>query len=190
MTVEVVVQRKPCLRRSSVALIALILASCGKSAPPGAATLAAWAQFRACVTSVIDNPEYDALRVHTLDLDTVQPAGSEVADETIPSVKDARMFAARFDAVNPCREDLLRAVAIPRPDLVPVLADEFKAAGAISELVVERQVTWAEAARRAQVLSSDVRQKVAAADLEWAADVIPFHQPDMAQLRAAAARSQ
>ena len=191
MTAEVAVQRKLCLRSSGVALIALILASCGKSAPPGAATLEAWVQFRTCVTSVIEKPEYGALRVHTLDLDTMQPARPElVADETIPSAQDARLFAARFDAVNPCREDLQRVVAIPRPDLVPILADEFKAAGAISELVVERQVTWAEAARRAQELSSDVRQKVAAADLEWTADIIPFHQPDMAQIRAAAARSQ
>jgi hypothetical protein len=147
-------------------------------------------QFRTCVTSVIEKPKYDQLRVHTVDLDTMQAARAELTDEAIPSPQDARLFAARFDAVNPCREDLLRAVAIPRPDLVPILADEFKAAGAISELVVERQVTWAEAARRAQELSSDVRQKVAAADLEWTADVIPFHQPDMAQIRAAAARSQ
>ena len=183
-------QRKLCLRSSGVALIALILASCGKSAPPGAATLEAWVQFRTCVTSVIEKPEYDQLRVYTVDLDTLQPARAELTDEAIPSAQDARLFAARFDAVNPCREDLLRAVAIPRPDLVPILADEFKAAGAISELVVERQVTWAEAARRAQELSSDVRQKVAAADLEWTADIIPFHQPDMAQIRAAAARSQ
>lgn len=183
-------QRKVCLRRSSVAWIALVLASCGQAAPPGAATLEAWVQFRACVTSVIEKPEYDQLRRHTLDLDTMQPARAELTDETIPSAQDARLFAARFDAVNPCREDLLRAVAIPRPDLAPVLADEFKAAGAVSELIVERQVTWAEAARRAQGLSSDVRQKVAAADLEWAADITPFHQPDMAQIRAAAARSQ
>jgi hypothetical protein len=183
-------RRKLCLRRSSVALIASILASCGKAAPPGAATLEAWAQFQACVTSVIDKPEYAALRVHTLDLDAMQPARAELADETIPSAQDARLFAARFDAVNPCREDFLRAVAIPRPDLAAVLEDEFRAAGAISELVAERQVTWAEAARRAQALSSDARQKVAAADLEWTADIIPFHQPDMAQLRAAAARSQ
>ena len=57
-------------------------------------------------------------------------------------------------------------------------------------LVVERQVTWAEAARRAQILSSDLRQKVAMADLEWTADMIPFHQPDMAQYRAAAGQSR
>ena len=83
-------------------------------------------------------------------------ARAELADETIPSAQDARLFAARFDAVNPCREDLLmRAVVIPRPDLAPVLAHEF-----------------------------------AAADLEWTADIIPFHQPDMAQIRDAAARSQ
>ena len=112
------------------------------------------------------------------------------SEANVPSAQDVRLFAARFDAVDPCREDLLRAVAIPRSDLVPVLVDEFKATGAISGLVVERQVTWAEAARRAQVLLSDVRQKVAATDPEWTADIIPFHQPDMAQVRAAAARSQ
>jgi hypothetical protein len=134
--------------------------------------------------------EVGRTRVHTLDLDAMQPALAELADETIPSAQDARRFAARFDAVNPCREDFLRAVAVPRPDLAAVLSDDFNAAGAISELVVERQVTWAEAARRAQALSGDARQKVAAADLEWTADIIPFHQPDMAQLRAAAARSQ
>jgi hypothetical protein len=139
---------------------------------------------------VIEKPEYDQLRGHILDLDTMQPAAADLADETIPSAQDARLFAARFDAVNPCREDFLRAVAIARPDLAPVLADEFKAAGAISELIVERRVTWAEAARRSQELSSDVRQNVAAADLEWAADITPFHQPDMAQIRAAVARSQ
>ena len=92
--------------------------------------------------------------------------------------------------MNPCRENFLAVVAIPRPDLAPVLADEFKAAGTISELVVERQVTWAEAARRAQVLSRDVRQKVAAADLEWTADINPFHQPNMAQIQGAAVRSR
>jgi hypothetical protein len=174
----------------SVVLIALILANCAKATPPGTATLEAWAQFEACVDSVIDKPEYTALRVHTLDLDTMQPAPAELADETIPTAEDAWLFAVRFDEVNPCREDCLKAVAIPRPDLVPVLADEFKAAGAISVLVVDRQVTWAEAARRAQMLFSDMRQKVAAADLEWTADIIPFHQPDMAQLRAAAAQSR
>jgi hypothetical protein len=40
------------------------------------------------------------------------------------------------------------------------------------------------------VSPSIARRKVAAADLGWTADMIPFHQPDMAQLRAAAARSQ
>lgn len=182
--------RKLCLRHSSAAFIALILASCGTAAAPGATTLKAWEQFKACVASVIDKPEYVALRVHTLDLDTMQPAPAELADETVPFAQDARLFAARFDEVNPCREDFLREVAIPRPDLTPVLADEFKVADAISVLVVERQVTWAEAARRAQVLSSDIRQRVAEADLEWTAHIIPFRESNMAQLRAAVAQSQ
>jgi hypothetical protein len=81
------VWKKPCLRRSSAALIALILASCGKPVPPGAATSEAWEQFKACVASVIDKPEYAALRVHTLDPDTMQPAPAELADETVPSAQ-------------------------------------------------------------------------------------------------------
>jgi hypothetical protein len=68
------------------------------------------------VTSVIDKPEYAALRWHKFDLDTMQPEQDELADENIPSAQDARLLAARFDAVDPCRENFLRAVAIPRPD--------------------------------------------------------------------------
>ena len=111
-------QRRLCHRHSGVVLIGLILAGCSKAAP-GAATLEAWAQFKACVTSVIDKPQYAALRAHTLDLDTMQPAPAELANETVPSAEDAQLFAARFDEVNPCREDLLRAVAIVRPEFDP-----------------------------------------------------------------------
>ena len=145
---EVTVHKEHRLGSSSVVLIALILANCAKAPPPGA-DLGGLGQFKTCVTSVIDKPEYAAVRVHTLDLDTMQPAPAELADETIPTAEDARLFAVRFDEVNPCREEFLKAIAIPRPN-------------------------WA---------------SVVAADLEWTAGIIPFHQPDMAQLRAAAARS-
>ena len=157
---------------------------------PGWATQEAWEQFKACVASVRDRPEYASLLVHTLDLDTMQPAMGQLTDETIPSEQDARLFAARFDKVNKCRDDLLMAVAIPRPDLAPILDDEFTQADAIAVLVVERKITWAEAATRSQALSSDVRQKIKTADLQWIGHSNPFHQADMAQLQAAAARSQ
>src|SRR3984957_10851589 len=118
----------------------------------------------------MDQSEYAALLVHTLDLDTMQPTITQLTDETIPSEQDARLFAARFDATNRCREELLMDIAIPRPDLAPILADEFTQAGTIAVLVVERKVTWAEAARRSQMLSGDLRQRITAADLQWIAD--------------------
>jgi hypothetical protein len=183
------------LGRSSLAVIVLILAGCSTAAhrqaqQPGWAAQEAWAQFKTCVKSVIDEPEYAGLLVHSLDLDTMQPATGQLIDETIPSEQDARLFAARFDETNRCREELLMAVAIPRPDLAPILADEFIQAGAIALLIVERKVTWAEAAQRSKVLSGDLRQRIAAADLQWMVDLNPFHQADMAQLQAAAAQSQ
>jgi hypothetical protein len=138
----------------------------------------------------MDKPEYAALLGHGLDLDTMQPTTAQLTDETIPSEQDARLFAARFDETGRCREGLLTDVAIPRPDLTPILADAFTQAGAIGVLVVERDVTWAEAARRSQVLLDDMRKRIAAADLQWVADLNPFHQADMAQLQAAAVQSQ
>ncbi len=188
-------QRKLRLGLSSIALIALIVAGCSTAAHrqaqlPGWATQEAWAEFKACVKSVMDQSEYAALLVHTLDLDTMQPTTTQLTDETIPSEQDARVFAARFDETNRCREELLTDIAIPRPDLTPILADEFTQAGAIAVLVVARRVTWAEAARRSQMLSGDLRQRITAADLQWIADLNPFHQADMAQLQAAAAQSE
>jgi hypothetical protein len=192
---EATLRRKLHLRRSSIALIVLILVGCSTSAnrhaqQPGWATQEAWAQFKACVRSVTGRPEYASLRMHTPDLDTMQPAIAQLTDETIPSEQDARLFAARFDKVNKCRDDLLMAVSIPRPDLTPILEDEFTQSDAIAVLIVERKITWAEAATRSQTLSSDVRQKIKAADLQWIAHLNPFHQADMAQLQAASARSQ
>jgi hypothetical protein len=183
------------LHLSGVALIALILVGCGTTVnrhaqQPGWATQEAWAQFKACARSVTDRPEYASLLAHTPDLDTMQPAMAQLTDETIPSEQDARLFATRFDKVNKCRDDLLMAVSTPRPDLTPILEDEFTQSGAIAVLIVDRKITWAEAARRSQALSSDVRQKIKVADLQWIAHLNPFHQADMAQLQAAAAGSQ
>jgi hypothetical protein len=188
------VQRRLRLRRSSIALFALILAGCSteadRQAPQPGATQQAWEQFKVCAQRVTDKPEYAALQVHTVNLDTMQPTMAQLTDETIPSEQDARLFAARFDNVNSCRESFLMAVSIPRPDLAPVLADQFTQSGAIALLVVEQKVTWAEAARRALGLWNDTQRKIAAANLEWIADLNPFRQPTMAQIQAAAAGRQ
>ena len=185
--------RKPCFRRSGIAF-ALILAGCsteaGRQAQQPGATRQAWEQFKACAQRVIDKQEYAALQVHTVNLDTMQPTTTQLTDETIPSEQDARLFAARFDDVNPCRESFLTAVSMPRPDLAPVLADQFTQSGAIAMLIVEQRVTWAEAARRALALWNDTQHKIAAANLEWIADLNPFRQPTMAQIQAAAAGRQ
>lgn len=185
-------QRKLHQGHNSIALIALLLAGCSTAAQqahqPGEAAQEAWEHFKACAKPVIDKPEYATLQGRTLDLDTMQPTMAQLTDETIPSEQDARLFAARFDEVNPCREYLLREVSITRPDLLPILADQFAQSGAIAVLVVERTITWADAARRSQSLWSDIRQQITAADLQWIGDLNPFHQPTMAQRQAAAAQ--
>ena len=52
--------------------------------------------------------------------------------------------------------------------------------------MVERKITWAEAARRSQAEASETRQKLVAADREWAAELNNAHQAELAHRQAAA----
>jgi hypothetical protein len=177
---------------SCVVLLALAVVGCGTAAQrqaqqSGAATREAIAQFKACSRAVRDKPEYASLLVHSSDLETGQPSMAQLTDETIPSEQDARLFAERFDEAGPCRGHLLTAISAARPDLVPVLADGMTQGSAIAVLVVEQKITWAEAARRTQALSSALRQNIAAADRQWIGDLNASNQAEMAQRQAAGA---
>lgn len=178
--------------RGGIAVLALLLVGCATAAQrqaqqSGMETRSALAQFKACVKSVRDKPEYGQLLVHSPDLETAQPSTAQLTDETVPSEQDARLFAARFDETNPCRGQLLTALSPARPDLVPILADELAQGSAIAVLVVERKITWAENSRRVQELASSARQKIAAADRQWVADLNVSHQAEMTRRQAAGA---
>jgi hypothetical protein len=151
----------------------------------GVAIREAMTQFKACVVPILDKPEYAPLLVHTPDIDTGQHTMAQLTDETIPSVEDARLFGARFDDSNPCRSRLLTALSTARPDVVPILARSYTHGSAIVVLIVERKITWAEAARRSQENSDNLREQLTLADRQWIADLNASHQAELAQRQAA-----
>jgi hypothetical protein len=121
----------------------------------------------ACIKAVVDKPEYASLLPHTPMLDGSQPTMAQLTDETIPSVEDAKLFAARFDEMAPCRGRYLAAVSRIRPDLAPIMTEAVSDRAATVALVVERKITWAEYTRRLQAASRDFQQKISAANQQW-----------------------
>ena len=152
----------------------------------GSQTDQAAASFDDCLKQIRNKPVYASLVSHFNDLGTGPPSMAQLTDETLPSPEDAKLIAARFDENNACRGKFLNALAMPRPDLVPIFEDAFTKREGIAVLLVERKITWAEGERRTKNLSADLQQRLASANRQWLADVTA-HRSDANRREAAAA---
>jgi hypothetical protein len=91
--------------------------------------------------------------VHAPDLQTGQHTITQLTDETIPSEQDAGLIALRYFDTNKCRQQLLSGLSTSYPNIVPIMANEFTQVQASYVLIVERNITWAEFARRTQAIA-------------------------------------
>ena len=149
----------------------LVLTGCATAAQrqpqqAGAAIGETPAQFRACLTAVITKPEYASLLPHTPDL-TTGLSTAQLTDETFMSPEGARLLIARHREVSSCQTYCLNALLPVRPDMVPILADEYTKETALSVQLVERKITWGEGARQGQAVMSDLAKLIVAADRQW-----------------------
>jgi hypothetical protein len=133
-------------------------------------------QAKTCVAAIRAKPKYEVLLPHLPDPNTNQFTMAQLTNERLPSPGAARLMASRYDELGSCRTQFLNSVANARPDLVPVFAKAYTEGSAIVASLVERKITWAESARREQVVVSDLRQKAADADRQWFADLNAPHQ--------------
>lgn len=143
--------------------------------------------YTSCVSTVIQKPAYEQLLPHLQNLDTGRHTAAQLTDETFPSQSDAALFAARFNELNECRAQYLAAISPARPDLVPIVVDTYSRGDEISALLVQRRITWAEAARRSEAVTADMREKATTAEHVWVAELRSEHQAEVAQSQAAAA---
>jgi hypothetical protein len=150
------------------------------------ATREAAAQVQACVAAIFAKPEYASLVPHTPNLATGQHTMAQLTNESFISPEDAKLFSARYDESSGCRTRFLNAMSAARPDLVPILAGTYTKGAALVVRLVERKDTWGESARQSDAVLSDEREKLAAADHQWIADLNAANQAEMAQRQAAA----
>jgi clan AA aspartic protease (TIGR02281 family) len=99
---------------------------------------------------------------HLLNLDAGQRRKTELTDETIPSLEEARLLAAELAATIPCHKGFIDAWMAIRPDVVPIMANGFQRLVAARELLIERKITWAEAARREQAIGNEMAESAVA----------------------------
>ena len=177
--------------RVAVVMLLLVVAGCATAAQrqaqqAGVASREAVAQLKSCLSAVWSKPEYASLVPHNPDMDTGQHTMVQLTDESVPSAEEARLEAARFDENSGCRKQFLASLSLARPDLVPILANGYSRGAAIVVELVERKITWGEAARRETEAASDVRSQVATADQRWLVDLRAENQAELARRQAAA----
>lgn len=166
--------------RALTAWLLIYLAGCATAAQKqvqqaGAIMTEARTQVKACITTIRAKPEYASLLQHLPDPNTNQFTMAQLTDNRLPSPRDARLMAARYDDMETCRTQFLNSVSSARPDLVPIIANAYTAGSMIVASLVERKMTWAESARREQAILVELRQKAADADRQWAADLNTSH---------------
>jgi hypothetical protein len=166
--------------RALTAWLLICLAGCATAAQKQVQKAAALmtearTQVKACATTIRAKPEYTSLLPHLPDPNTNQFTMAQLTDEKLPSPRDARLMASRYDDMGTCRAQFLNSVSTARPDVVPIIAHSYAEGSVIVASLVERKITWAESARREQAVLVELRQKAADADRQWAAALHASH---------------
>jgi hypothetical protein len=111
-------------RRFGVLLLAALLAGCATT-PQSPRTQIAQAdeKLKACLTQAGNRPEFAPVAAHFGDSKAQRYTIAQMADETVPTVEEARLWAAEQDRIAPCfkaYEDVWMTV---RPNSGAIWAD-------------------------------------------------------------------
>jgi hypothetical protein len=118
----------------------------------------------ACVETVRSRPEYTPIRSHFVDLRTGFTM-EQLTDEGTPTVGESRLWASYADAASPCLERQIAQASHLVPPLGLILHAAKASAADIGVLLVERKITWGEAAQRQKRAGEDTIDKIREAHL-------------------------
>jgi hypothetical protein len=151
------------------------------------ATKNAAAEFKSCRLKVWQKPEYASILSHLPDEQTSQFTMEQLADKSVPTLEEAKALASLYDDMGTCRAELKSALSTSRPDLLPAISEQQDASTNITLKLVQRSFSWGQAAQATQAASTVFRQKMAAANQQFIADLKAENQEEMAQRREEAA---
>jgi hypothetical protein len=151
------------------------------------AMTAAVTELKGCARQIYESPENAKIRPHEMDPDRGQFTVEQLADKSIPTADEAKLVASRFDEAMTCRKSFEAVVAADRPDLIPVLTNYDNQVSQATIPLVQRKLSWGEAAQKIQSLNTDLAANATAANQQWQSNLQAQNDAEMARRRAAAA---
>jgi hypothetical protein len=114
----------------------------------------------ACVKAVRDKPQYAVLVSHLSDFTTGKYSITQETDETLPTAAEGHLLASYVDEIRPCITTSIASAAEIAPRLGPILEDMRAAEEATVIKVIERKITWGEAAREQTAEQAEAQAKL------------------------------
>lgn len=113
------------------------------------------AQVATCIAAVRNRPEYAPLLPHYTGLASGQLSMKQLTDEGTPSPTEAKLIAAYMDDIAPCFAEFVGAVARLSPQAGQVLMAMKSSVDNVNVSLIERKLTWGEAAQRVKKIGED-----------------------------------
>jgi hypothetical protein len=153
----------------------------------GTAIKEARAESNACLAATREKPKYATIISRYPNLETNQYSIEQLTDKNIPTSEEAQLVASLYDDAGACRNIFDKSIAENRPDIVNILGEVRNKTAQITISLVQRKISWGEAAEEFQALKSESDAKTATANRQWTSDLQASNDAEMAQRRAAAA---
>jgi hypothetical protein len=115
-------------------------------------------QGKACGQTIKDKPVYAALRPYLLEGGKYTP--TQLADTSMPAPTESQLLAAYIDEGRTCSDRYLPEIAKVSPTAGQLLTQAYADIRGTQLLLVSRQLSWGEAARRNQQTMDAVSEKL------------------------------
>jgi hypothetical protein len=140
-------------------------------------------EFRDCRLNIWQKPEYSHVVWHLPSDETNQFTTELPADKLVPTPEEAKSLAALYDDMNVCRSKLRSAVSTYRSDLVPLFSESETLTTNITLKLVQRKMTWEQAAQALQAAEAEFQQKLSSANEQYLTELRTGNQEELAQRR-------
>jgi hypothetical protein len=105
-------------------------------------------ELKACIRIARENPTYGVLQAHFSDLSSDRFTIEQLTDDRVPTISESQLFAGYVDEVMSCNHRYADSVSQVSPAVARIIVDQESAIEQTLTLLVERQISWGEAARR------------------------------------------
>ncbi len=149
----------------------LLLTSCATAAQMRAASiqrngLAANARAMVCIETVMDNPNFQSLAVHMPVGLKTDPTMTQLIDNGVPSDNEAATLIKYHDALEPCRQRLVKDYMEIAPSIASILISEYEKGDLITADLIQHKITWGEANKKRQALRAEITEQITIAAQE------------------------